>query len=295
MLSTALSSSARRPIDIRVDKYWLFAYSESAVAIMNLNSTSVLVEFTPPPGGASNSHMALEHGYEVFVPDLGGDKIWRIGNVGGPGSGDFSIHGFIEHPKGTGPRHMVLRLSPMAITSPMRPRGGDDIKPSFPNGTYPIAATASTLAADRPANATFAAAEILLPPTSRAYPAPLLYVSNRNIGGTPDPRGHTIGIFEPAALRAVRQVYTGLVQIRGMALGVGGGGGGVPRRAGGGERRDGGLQAHGGRVGGCAECERGAEVDADDAFRFEGTVKIWCQIFRFSSVRAWCLSGRFEL
>ncbi|KAJ7214925.1 Lactonase, 7-bladed beta-propeller-domain-containing protein [Mycena pura] len=186
------------------------------------NSTSVLVEFTPPPGGASNPHMALEHGNEVFVPDLGGDNIWRIGSVGGPGSGDFSIHGFIEHPKGTGPRHMAILGDDMYVLHETANTLTKQAIPPFPNGTSPIVATVSTLAADRPANATFAAAELLLPPPSRAYPAPLLYASNRNIGGTPDARGDTIGIFAPAApLRAVRQVYTGLVQIRGMALGAG--------------------------------------------------------------------------
>jgi hypothetical protein len=46
-------------------------------------------------------------------------------------------------------------------------------------------------------------------------------VSNRNIGATPDPRGDTIGIFDLAALAPVAQVYTGLVNIRGMALGLG--------------------------------------------------------------------------
>lgn len=93
--------------------------------------------------------------------------------------------------------------------------------PAYPNGTSPIIANVSSLPTDRPANATFAAAEILLPGPSAAYPQPYIYVSNRNIAGTQDARGDTIGIFEPGALGAVNQVYTGLVNIRGMKLGVG--------------------------------------------------------------------------
>lgn len=76
--------------------------------------------------------MAVEYKNEVFVTDLvrpfcslvvvalkqenqGGDKIWRIGDTGAPG--DFSIHGFIEHPKGTGPRHMAILGMYLAVLS----------------------------------------------------------------------------------------------------------------------------------------------------------------------------------
>ncbi|KAF8160251.1 hypothetical protein K438DRAFT_1619548, partial [Mycena galopus ATCC 62051] len=54
------------------------------------NSTTGLETFPPVPGGVSNPHMAYEHGNEVFVPDLGGDKVWRIGHTA-PGK--------IQHPR----------------------------------------------------------------------------------------------------------------------------------------------------------------------------------------------------
>ncbi|KAJ7934683.1 hypothetical protein B0H13DRAFT_1527625, partial [Mycena leptocephala] len=92
---------------------------------------------------------------------------------------------------------------------------------AYPNCTSPIIANVTTLAADRPQNATFAAAEILLPPPSTVYPDSYIYASNRSIAGTADPRGDMIGIFEPSNLQVVNQVYTGLVEIRGMELGVG--------------------------------------------------------------------------
>ncbi|KAJ7132706.1 Lactonase, 7-bladed beta-propeller-domain-containing protein [Mycena filopes] len=183
------------------------------------NSTSVLVSFPPPQGGVSNPHMAWEYKNEIFVPDLGGDKLWRIGQTGAPGN--FSIHGFVAQPKGTGPRHMAILDDNIYVIHETANLITKQAVPSFPNGTSPFLANTSSLPADRPANTTFAAAELILRAPSPAFPNPYLYVSNRNIGATPDPRGDSIGIFEPAQLGTVAQVYTGLVNIRGMALGVG--------------------------------------------------------------------------
>ncbi|KAJ7853794.1 putative isomerase YbhE [Mycena olivaceomarginata] len=182
------------------------------------NSTSVLLNFPPPEGGVSNPHMALEHGNEIFVPDLGGDKVWRIGQTGAPGN--FSIHGFIPHPKGSGPRHAAILDDSLYVLHETANLITKQPIPSFPNGTAPFVANASTVPSDVPANTTFAAAELLLPPPSAAYPYPYLYASNRNIGTVPDPRGDSIAIFDPA-LGLVTQVFTGLVNIRGMELGVG--------------------------------------------------------------------------
>lgn len=155
--------------------------------------------------------------------------------MGAPGN--WSIHGFIEHPKGTGPRHLAIQgMHPLLPPSPRLTKRADEFiyvihetanlltkqaVPAYPNGTSPIIANVTSLAADAPTNATFAAAEILLPNPSGAFPQPYIYVSNRNIAGWADPRGDTIGIFEPTGLDVVAQVYTGLVQIRGMELGVG--------------------------------------------------------------------------
>ncbi|KAJ7919560.1 hypothetical protein B0H13DRAFT_241128 [Mycena leptocephala] len=141
--------------------------------------------------------MTLGYKKETVVPDLGGDKIWRIGDTDAPGN--YSIHELIAHPKGTGPRHMAVLGCP----------GVSQRHLSF-------LANVSTLAADAPTGTTFAAAETL-----HRIPAPYIYVSNLNIGATPDPRGDTIGIFDPGELAPVNQAYTGLVNIRGMELGLG--------------------------------------------------------------------------
>ncbi|KAF8160257.1 Lactonase, 7-bladed beta-propeller-domain-containing protein [Mycena galopus ATCC 62051] len=183
------------------------------------NSTTVLVTFPPPPGGMSNPHMAYEHGNEVFVPDLGGDKVWRIGQTGPPGK--FSIHGLVTQPLGSGPRHMRVLDNIMYVLHETANLLTMQEIPPYPNGTSPFIADATTVPADVPPGGDYAAAELLLSTSTAAYPKPYLYASNRNIGGTPDPRGDSVAIFDPAGLRLVNQVFTGLVEIRGMNLGLG--------------------------------------------------------------------------
>ncbi|KAJ7618292.1 Lactonase, 7-bladed beta-propeller-domain-containing protein [Mycena polygramma] len=180
------------------------------------NSTSVLLTFPPPPGGVSNPHMAYQYGKEVFVPDLGGDKLWRIGQTGAPGWAHSAPERQRPAPHGYNSIYVLHETANLLTKQAV---------PSYPNGTAPFLASVSTLPDDLPTNTTYAAAELIIPPVSAAYPRPYLYASNRNIGTVPDPRGDSIAIFEPDRLALVAQVFTGLVQIRGMALGVGGVGG----------------------------------------------------------------------
>lgn len=94
--------------------------------------------------------------------------------------------------------------------------------PAAPNGTSPIISNLSIVPQDAPQNATFAAAEILFPTPNTAFPGRYVYVSNRNIGPTFDPRGDSIAVFAAAGsgeLTLVRHVFTGLQQIRGMQFG----------------------------------------------------------------------------
>ncbi|KAJ6615216.1 Lactonase, 7-bladed beta-propeller-domain-containing protein [Mycena sp. CBHHK59/15] len=175
------------------------------------NSTSVLITFPPPEGGVSNPHMAFEYGGEIFVPDLGGDTVWRLSETTAPGN--FSIHGSIPQPKGTGPRHMAILDHFIYLLHETANTITKQRVPSYPNGTSPVLFNVTTLAADRPANATFAAAELLLPSPSLRFPQPHLYASNRNIGDTADPRGDTIAIFDPHDMALVAQVYTGLLGV----------------------------------------------------------------------------------
>lgn len=60
------------------------------------------------------------------------------------------------------------------------------------------------------------AAEILIPPPNTSFPAPYIYVSNRN---DPSPEGDTVAIFSLNPLELVAEVRTGLKHLRGMAFG----------------------------------------------------------------------------
>lgn len=128
--------------------------------------------------------------------------------------------------------------------------------PAAPNGTaFPLLANVSIVPPDVNFNGSFFAAELLISEPSEKFPDPLIYASNRNLGPEFDPRGDTIAIFEfksspitpataivgrrshPRQLRArdngccsivnsingtltlQSQVFTGLKQIRSMALG----------------------------------------------------------------------------
>jgi hypothetical protein len=110
----------------------------------------------------------------------------------------------------------------------------------------PLIANVTIVPSDALAGTKYAAAEILIPPTNDRFPDPFIYVSNRNIGTTIDPRGDSVAIFRfvPAStstykkrfarrsisqrvandategsLELVAQVFTGLQQIRGMMFG----------------------------------------------------------------------------
>lgn len=215
---------------------------------------SPVVEF-PVNGGPSNPHMSLEHNGEVFVTDLGADKIWRLVNDGAPGK--FNVHGQIDVAPGNGPRHMAIRDNILFTLNEKTSTLTAQQIPAGPNGTtFPLLANVSIVPQEANLNASFAAAEILISEPSEKFPDPLIYVSNRNLGPDFDPRGDTIAIFEfksspvtPATNATVgrrfhprqwqvreedplspvnsitgcltlqSQVFTGLKQIRSMTLG----------------------------------------------------------------------------
>ncbi|KAF8882094.1 Lactonase, 7-bladed beta-propeller-domain-containing protein [Infundibulicybe gibba] len=216
------------------------ALSTGQVAIMNYNSgtgrviptesaatqfdtSATTITFPPPVGGVSHPHMAVQFGNEVFVPDLGGDTIWRLGQVGSPGN--FKIHGSIPQPKGSGPRHMAIFNNRIFTLHELASTLTVQAIPTAPNGTSSIIASASIIPPNPPAGAVFAAAEILIPAPTKQFPTPYIYVSNRNTG-VQTASGDSIAIFEHVGqgtasegLRLIKQVFTGLDQIRGMEFG----------------------------------------------------------------------------
>ncbi|KAF9019799.1 putative isomerase YbhE, partial [Hymenopellis radicata] len=220
---------------------------------LHFERDSPIVAFPVPEGAPSNPHMSLEFNGEVFVPDLGGDKIWRLVNTGTPGS--FEVQGQIDIDAGAGPRHIAIHDNILFTVHEKTSTLTAQQIPAAPNGTtFPLLANVSVIPDGAPAGTSFAAAEILISTPTERFPSPLIYVSNRNIGETIDPNGDTIAIFEfingtsatgnstsPAckrnnkrmqkvrrfgmakregeALQLLAQIPTGLQQIRGMMLG----------------------------------------------------------------------------
>ncbi|KAF7377548.1 putative isomerase YbhE [Mycena sanguinolenta] len=185
---------------------------------LHFEQDSPVIPFPIPAGAPSNPHMSLEFNDEVFVPDLGGDKIWRIVRNGPPGN--FKVQGQIDVDKGTGPRHIAIHDNILFTVHETASTLTAQAIPVAPNGTaLPLLANVTTFPAD-------------------ALPGS----HNRNISpNVTDPRGDTIAIFEfvnatsanarrvprrplqrqnvGGQLNLVAQIPTGLQQIRSMALG----------------------------------------------------------------------------
>ncbi|TFK36304.1 Lactonase, 7-bladed beta-propeller-domain-containing protein [Crucibulum laeve] len=217
---------------------------------------SPVVDF-PVGDGPSNPHMSLEFNGEVFVPDLGADKIWRLVNDGVPGK--FKVQGQIDQDAGSGPRHIAIQDNILFTIHEKTSTLTAQAIPSAPNGTtLPLIANVSIVPSDVTFNGSFFGAEILISEPTEKFPDPLIYVSNRNLGPEFDERGDTIAIFEfknanpcttvfgyagstttvcpperrehtrqwtrqesnfTGSLTLLAQVFTGLKQIRSMSLG----------------------------------------------------------------------------
>ncbi|TFK64512.1 hypothetical protein BDN72DRAFT_262380 [Pluteus cervinus] len=158
---------------------------------------SPVVDF-PVGDGPSNPHMSLEFNGEIFVPDLGADKIWRLVNDGQPGV--FRVQGQIDVDPGTGPRHIAIHDNILFTVHETTSTLTAQPIPEAPNGTtLPLIANVSIIPSDQPAGAKFAGAELLISTPTTDFPTPLIYVSNRNIAtnaSSLDPRGDSIAIYE---------------------------------------------------------------------------------------------------
>lgn len=154
----------------------------------------------PVGEGPSNPHQSFEFNGEIFVPDLGADKIWRIVNDGAPGK--FKVQGQIDIAPGNGPRHVAVRDNILFVLHEKTSVLTAHQIPTAPNGTtLPVLANVSIVPEEAASiNGSFFAAEIVISETSEAFPNPIIYVSNRNLGPEFDERGDTIAIFEYTAL-----------------------------------------------------------------------------------------------
>lgn len=154
----------------------------------------------PVNGGPSNPHQSLEFNGEVFVPDLGADKIWRLVNDGQPGN--FKVQGQIDIAPGNGPRHIAIRDNILFVLHEKTSVLTAHQIPAAPNGTAipPLANVSIVPPEASNFNGSFFAAEIVISEPTEAFPNPIIYVSNRNLGPEFDERGDSIAIFEFSAL-----------------------------------------------------------------------------------------------
>ncbi|KAF8984491.1 Lactonase, 7-bladed beta-propeller-domain-containing protein [Cyathus striatus] len=161
---------------------------------LHFEKDSPIVDF-PVGDGPSNPHMSLEFNGEVFVSDLGADKVWRLVNDGAPGK--FKVQGQIDQDLGSGPRHMAIRDNILFIIHEKTSTLTAQQIPEGPNGTtLPLLANVSIIPPDVNFNGSFFGAEILISEPTEQFPDPLIYVSNRNLGPEFDPRGDAIAIFQ---------------------------------------------------------------------------------------------------
>jgi len=177
----------------------------------------------PPVGssGVSHPHETVPFEDELFVPDLGGDTVWRlVPNQ----DGIFSIGGEIKQPTGSGPRHaaiyndilVTIHETSSTITSQRIPPLGQD--------TSGLISNLSVVPEDQAAEpgSAYLAAEVLIPPTNSVFSTPLVYASNRKNGTNTDPRGDSIAVLSIApdgTLKIINQFFTGLIQVRAMEFG----------------------------------------------------------------------------
>lgn len=173
------------------------------------------------------------------VPPQGSDKIWRISKS--EKNTAWNVSGFIQQPIASGPRHIVAKGKVIPLLSYhyilralidgviytlhelINTVTAQTIPPIGSSSSPKLLASLSTLPPDVSLNSTHGVAEILMPPASGQFPHDLLYISNRNTSPDPtlrDPRGDTIAIFSTKpSLKLVGQFYTGLQQLRGVAVG----------------------------------------------------------------------------
>jgi 6-phosphogluconolactonase (cycloisomerase 2 family) len=164
-----------------------------------------VIKFDAP---TSNPHQGVRHGDEILVPDLGANMIWRLRQ---DENGTFAVAGNFSVGAGKGPRHAVV-LGDELYT--LTEKTSELLQQCIPEDvTEQPETTAIFSVVPKDVNATtYFAGELI---THNG----LLYASNRNVGEA-DPRGDSIAIFETdPKLQLVKQVFTGIKNLRGVALG----------------------------------------------------------------------------
>ncbi|THG99249.1 hypothetical protein EW026_g3072 [Hermanssonia centrifuga] len=154
---------------------------------------------------------------EVLVPDLGGDKTWRLTKD----ANDVWVNqGHVDYKPGSGPRHAAFYNDILYTLLELTSEVSAHRLPPLPSQPAFITAVPTMSKFPGPPSVLgMLAAEILLPVPNKSYPTPYLYVSNRN---DTSPEGDVIAIYsvaDPEKIELVAEVRSGLKHLRGMLFG----------------------------------------------------------------------------
>ncbi|PVG00360.1 putative isomerase YbhE [Serendipita vermifera] len=156
---------------------------------------------------SSHPHEVYLYNDELFIPDLGADKTWRLTK----GPNGWEVKGSIDYVPGAGPRHILIHdgiiYTVLELTSELSLHKYATL-PETPTHI----ATLSTFSTGKPADPKMLAAEILLSPNKK-----FIYVSNRN---DPSSEGDTIAVYSVPSSnetsKLIREIRTGVTHARGM-------------------------------------------------------------------------------
>ncbi|KAG9011827.1 hypothetical protein FRB94_007553 [Tulasnella sp. JGI-2019a] len=187
----------------------VFPTSYSSLLTLQGSGPNTARQASPHP------HEVLEYvtGQQLLVPDLGSDKVWRL--IKGT-SGTWQVGGFVQQALGSGPRHIAVADGFLYTVHELSNTLTQQTLPPLASAVLPTTIATVSVVPEGADNSTLAAAELLLSPLNAEFPTQYLYATNRF---DPNPLGDSIAIFSLNPLKLVKQVYTGLNQIRGAALG----------------------------------------------------------------------------
>ncbi|GJJ14129.1 hypothetical protein Clacol_008386 [Clathrus columnatus] len=218
-----VTSGGRRPANLlalsRSDEYGsgnglVYPLEPDLVHVVT-NPPPPLITFNPAPNLISHPHEALEVGDQLFVADLGADKIWRLNKTL---SQTWEISSFIQQVNGTGPRHMALKNDILFVVDETASLLTSQRIP--PDGVTSPQFIEQLLTTPAGVNSTnYKAAEIQIPPPIDGSSQMFIFVSNRQIAGVEDVRGDPIAVFlahDDGSFQLINEVFTGLNNLRGF-------------------------------------------------------------------------------
>ncbi|KAF9074869.1 3-carboxy-cis,cis-mucoante lactonizing enzyme [Rhodocollybia butyracea] len=223
------SSGGMHPCDLAVvkDELLIANYGNGTVSTLPVSKDApyILAEapthtITLSGSGPNKGRQERSHAHQVFyseeydelfVPDLGGDRVYRLKQNA---NGVWTIESHIDNEPGSGPRHVAIYDGRLYTLLELKSLLAAH---SLPDAQF-FTKTSTMFNPPTQPNYMLAAA-ILLPKPNATFTVPYIYVSNRN---DPSPEGDSVAIFSianPDAPELIAEVRTGLDHLRGMAFG----------------------------------------------------------------------------